>query len=441
MSQVRKLSRGVRRRNEKLARLRKVVRKNLAIVAVDLADRRQAAVVSDHDSVVLGRRMFSGSAWVMDEIVDWALPIARAAGFKGVVVACEPTGHRWKPIYERCRARRVGLVCVQPMLVHRSREGENYTKSRSDFGDAAIIARLAAELRCYLPYAPEGPWARLRHLGSRRNRLITRASAARQGVKDLLGCVWPAVLETAAQPADSLTWRAAVSVSADPDQIRAMGHDAFARAVVDELPRWGAKRVSRRIFEAIFAAAKAPGGVDWDRIAAAERVGFLMADWRRAIAELAEVEARMVALLEELHLRHLVETVAGLSAIGAAQILSETGDPGRYDCPRTWVKHAGVCPMANESGRFRGQTKVSGRGRPGLRTAAWRAVMGALRHNRVYQDRYGRLTTRATNRLKDAQARTALAAGLLRQLYVVVTRKVAWDPAIAVGLEKEAPAA
>jgi transposase len=431
----------VRRRNEKLARLRKVVRKNLAIVAVDLADRRQAAVVTDHDSAVLGRRMFSGSAWVIDEIVDWALPIAQAAGFRGVVVACEPTGHRWKPIYERCRARHIGLVCVQPMLVHRSREGENYTKSRSDYGDAVIIARLTAELRCYLPYAPEGPWARLRHLGSRRNRLITRASAARQATKDLLGCVWPAVLETAAQPADSLTWRAAVSVSADPDQIRAMGYDAFAQAVTDELPRWGGKRLTRRICEAVFAATKAPGGVEWDRIAAAERVGFLIADWRRALAELAEVEARMVALLEELHLRHLVETVAGLSAIGAAQILSETGDPGRYDCPRTWVKHAGVCPMANESGRFRGQTKVSGRGRPGLRTAGWRAVMGALRHNRVYQDRYGYLTTRSTNRLKDAQARTALVAGLLRQLYVVVTRQVAWDPAIAAGLEKEAPAA
>jgi transposase len=431
----------VRRRNEKLAGLRQVVRKNLAIVAIDLADRRQAAVVTDHDSMVLGRRMFSGSAWVIDEILEWAMPIAKTAGFRGVVVACEPTGHRWKPVYEHCRGRKVGLVCVQPMLVHRSREGENYTKGRSDYGDAAIIARLSAELRCYLPYAPEGPWARLRHLGSFRNRLINRAAAARQGVKDLLGCVWPAVLETAAQPADSLTWRAAVSVSADPKRIQAMGYDAFAKAVREELPRWGAKRLSRRICEAIFAAAGTPGGVEWDRAATAERVGFLVADWRRAVADLVEVEARMVAILEELHLRHLVCTIPGLSAIGAAQILSETGDPGRYDCAKTWAKHAGVCPVANESGRFRGQTKVSGRGRPGLRTAAWRVVMVALRHNAVYQARHAHLTGRSTNPLNDAQARIALVAGLLRQLYVVVTRKVAWDPAIAAGLEREASAA
>jgi transposase len=136
-----------------------------------------------------------------------------------------------------------------------------------------------------------------------------------------------------------------------------------------------------------------------------------------------------------------VETIPGLSAVGAAQILSETGDPDRYDCAKTWAKHAGVCPIPNESGRFKGQTKVSGRGRPGLRTAAWRAVMGALRHNAVYQARHSHLTTRTSNGLNDTQARTALAAGLLRQLYVVVARKLAWDPAIAAGVVKEAPAA
>ena len=45
------VTRGVRRRNERLARLREIVRPELAIVAVDLASATQAAVVCDHDSV------------------------------------------------------------------------------------------------------------------------------------------------------------------------------------------------------------------------------------------------------------------------------------------------------------------------------------------------------------------------------------------------------
>ncbi|MGH2732163.1 MAG: IS110 family transposase [Actinomycetota bacterium] len=68
----------------------------------------------------------------------------------------EPTGHRWKPLLDRSRARDVELACVQPLLVHRAREGEDFTKDRSDFKDARIIARLAGELRCYVPLGARG---------------------------------------------------------------------------------------------------------------------------------------------------------------------------------------------------------------------------------------------------------------------------------------------
>jgi transposase len=62
-------------------------------------------------------------------------------------------------------------------------------------------------------------------------------------------------------------------------------------------------------------------------------------------------------------------------------------------------------------------------------------VWGALPHNAVYTARYTHLRTRADNPLRDGQARAAIAAALLRQLFVVVTRRVAWDPTIAAGKE------
>lgn len=429
------LTRGDRRRNDKLARLRSIVQPDLAIVGIDLASAKQAAVVADHDSITLGRRMFDGDPWVIDEILDWALPIAREAGFAGVVVGCEPTGHRWKPVLERCGTRGVEVVCVNPMLVHRGREEEDFTRDRSDFKDSTIIARRVAERHCYVPYALEGDWCRLRHLGARRNDQLVEAGAARQQLRDLLECVWPAVLRTAAHPLTSTTWRAAMAVSCDPAAITAMGFDAFADAVTDELARWGGQRRNLRILRAVWAAAAAPGGIERERPAATERAADAIRDWRRALDELDHVETRMLDVLDTLGLTELVATIEGLSPVGAAAILAETGDPARYDSARTWVKHAGLCPRANESGTFAGQTTVSGRGRPALRTAAWRAVWGALPHNSVWAARYHHLRTRADNPLRDGQARAAIAAALLRQLFVVVTRRVAWNPAIAAGEE------
>jgi len=437
VSNGRSLTRGDRRRNEKLARLRSIVRPDLAIVGIDLASAKQAAVIADHDSITLGRRMFDGDPWVIDDILDWALPIAAEAGFAGVVVGCEPTGHRWKPLLERCRARGVELVCVNPMLVHRGREEEDFTRDRSDFKDSTIIARRVADRHCYIPYALEGHWCRLRHLGARRNDQLVEAGSARQQLRDLLECVWPAALAAAADPLDAITWRAAMAVSCDPAEILAMGYDSFAEAVRAELGRWGGQRRCLRILQAIWAAAHEPGGVERERPAALERAACAIRDWRRALDELDDVEGRMLAVLDALDLTGLVTTIDGLSAVGAAAILAEAGDPARFDCARTWVKHAGLCPRANESGTFTGQTKVSGRGRPALRTAAWRAVWGALRHNAVYAARYQHLRTRTDNPLRDGQARAAIAAALLRQLFVVVTRRVAWDPAIAAGHRHE----
>ncbi|WP_166487349.1 IS110 family transposase [Geodermatophilus obscurus] len=72
----------------------------------------------------------------------------------------------------------VRLVCVQPLLVGRAREAEDFTRNKNDDSDAVIIARLVTELRCYLPERAEPAWARLRHLGARRAGLVLAAGAA-----------------------------------------------------------------------------------------------------------------------------------------------------------------------------------------------------------------------------------------------------------------------
>ena len=120
--------------------------------------------------------------------------------------------------------------------------------------------------------------------------------------------------------------------------------------------------------------------------------------------------------------------------MGAAAILAETGDPARFATSRALVKHAGLCPRDNASGAHQGKTSISGRGRPALRLAAWRAVWAAMPNNPVMAARFTYLTTREHNRLARQQARTACAAALLRWIHAVITQQTAWDPAIAAGI-------
>jgi transposase len=226
-----------------------------------------------------------------------------------------------------------------------------------------------------------------------------------------------------------------------PERLTRLGLARFEAAVRRELPRWGGQRRRRAIIAGVYAALVDPRGVMLQRPGALERGRDVLADWRSARTRVADVEVRMVGVLDELHVTELVTSIAGVSAVGAAAILAETGDPTRFDSPRALVKHAGLCPRDNSSGTFTGRSRISRRGRPGLRLAAWRAVWAALAHNPVMAARYRYLTTRDHNRLTDGQARAAIAAALLRWLHVIVTQQVKWDPAIAGAGATEMPAA
>jgi hypothetical protein len=336
----------------------------------------------------------------------------------------------------------MGFVCVQSLRVHLAREADDYTRDKTDHKDAVVIGKLIARLDCYLPERADADWARLRHLGARRARLVTEATSCQQQIADLLGCCWPGALASAAKPLESTTWLACLSVvvdaGADLSTLAATGLDAFTTAARAQLPRFGVTRLYHRIVRGFFAALTDPAGVSAQRPGALERAGMVLADWQHARARLADVESRMVGVLDAMGLTALMCSIPGLSAVGAAVILAETGDLSRFASARSVVKHAGLNPAENTSATFRGQTRLSRRGRPGLRLAAWRAVWGALPHNSVLHAKFTHLTRRDTDRLAPAQARAACAATLLRWLHAIVTRREPFHPDIAAGLLRPA---
>jgi transposase len=180
-----------------------------------------------------------------------------------------------------------------------------------------------------------------------------------------------------------------------------------------------------------------------------------LGDLQRTRAQLRAVEADMAAVLGELGLSRLAD-IPGLTAVGAAAILAETGDPRRYDSSSSLVKHAGLSPSGNASGAFEGQAHISRRGRPGLRLTVWRAIWPLLIHNSVMAAKYAAMiaaadaaaaqaaqaqpgtgsrqaSAAAAAQARRAKARVACAASLLRWIYSMVVHDTSWDPDVASG--------
>jgi transposase len=204
-----------------------------------------------------------------------------------------------------------------------------------------LIARLTAQLRCYVPEPVDPIWARLRHLGARRDQLIGEASSQIQQIRDLLECVWPAALDTAQQPFRSQTWTVALTVIVDRDAGRVRSDPTSRAGPVrarspprDHPPRRAAtlpadpapavhradrsRRRDRSPHWSVGAGAAVAGRLAAHHTAAGRRRN---ADDRRAR------RARPTGL---------ATSIPGLSAVGAAAILAQTGDPAASPPPAPW---------------------------------------------------------------------------------------------------------
>lgn len=266
MAQRSGLTRGDRRRNNRIETLRAVVRPDRAILSIDLGEDKQVAALMDHDGRVLGRRVVTAKAHALGGLLEWSAVQAVKHGFAGLLVGCEPTGHRWRSVMQLADDAGAGFVCVQSLKVHLAREADDYTRDKTDHKDAVLIGKLISRLDCYLPERADADWARLRHLGQRRFRLVGEMVMCRNQISDLLSCSWPAALECAVKPLESTTWLCCLAVTTDrcngdPARLHKLGRDRFFAAVRRELPRFGAQRVCHKVASRFFDALTDDRGV------------------------------------------------------------------------------------------------------------------------------------------------------------------------------------
>ena len=367
------VSRGDRNRNARLARLRVLVPATNAIVGIDLADSKQMVVVTDHDSKVLARKTFRCRAWDLGAALDWAGRQASSQrASPGSRWRVSRPGHRWRVLGQLAAERGMPFVCVQPMLTSWARRSEDLTFDKTDEKDAVIIARLAAQLRCYVPEPVDETWGRLRHLGARREQLLVDdgqpgpADAGAAGVC-LAGGVGDRAAAVSLLDLDRGDERRASAVTAGTWPAPAgWAWPGWSRGADGRSPAAAGKEPCLRIVRLLFAAAADPAGVTAHRPGALERVALLLADLLETHRRLGDTEARMID-----HPRRAQSYRAG--HLDHRPVRDRRGrDPGRDRRPdrfataRALVKHAGLAPREKLSRHLHRphQTDRAGPARP-----------------------------------------------------------------------------
>lgn len=366
---------------------------------------------------------FSNDSEGFQRAREWAVELAVRYDKAQIVMGLEPTGHYWFCLAAWMVSNGISVVQVNPYAVKQTKEVEDNSQLKDDTKDPKLIANLVKDGNFGMPYLPEKLYAELRRLSMFReqltedrirfiNRMHREMKIYFPEYKDALGKVDGAfsleLLKQAPFPEDL--------VALGEPGIRQIWHDAKLRG-----------RGYSRAGE-ILRYAQASIGIRDGACAGRMSVKWFVEKILELDSQLADLEEQISQKCQEIPHADKIEEISGIGATTLSGILAEIGDISRFDDVREIQKLSGLGLVASSSGKHKGETRISHRGRKRLRYWLFQAAKSVVAHAEEFKELHAYYTTRPENPLKKMQSLIVIACKLLRVIYTILTRGTAYDP-------------
>ncbi len=406
--------------NEKILQ----VTEETLIIGVDIASETHYARAFDHRGIEIGRLLkFSNDAEGFGQFTTWVGAIKEKCDKTKVMVGMEPTGHYWFNIAQQLKDHSMKIVLVNPFHVKRSKELDDNNPTKNDRKDPKTIAMLVKDGRYMEPYIPEGIYSELRTAMETRWQIVKQLNGIRNRVKRWISIYFPEFNQVFGD------WegKAALIVLQEfptPARLLEKGVEGIIdRWKQDKLRAVGVKRAN-----GLIEAARLSVGVREGIMAAENDLINLLENYE---LQMKQYE-RTMNMVEQLvkHIPGLDEMVKikGVGLITAAGFIAEVGDITRFEHPRQIQKLAGLNLKENSSGKHKGRSSISKRGRRHLRSLLFQAIMPLVAKNQEFRELHRYYTTRSQNPLKKKQSLILLSCKLIRVFFALLTKGVAFDP-------------
>ena len=399
------------------------ITENLLIVGIDVGCLTHYARAFDWRGREVSRVFkFTNCRDQFEQFLRWMRKVARENGKKKILVGLEPTGHYWFALAQFLEENRIGISMVNPYHVKQTKELDDNNQTKNDQKDPKVIAKLVIDGRFSYPYVPMGIYADLRnfhnmYLDCNKNLIKVKNKLARwfniwfpeygEVFKDMGAKSSLMLLEKARTP------DAVIALGADG--INAIWREVKLRAV-------GMKRAQR-----IVEAAKRSIGRKDGRRSASFELEMLLADYCKIKSQLDRVMAELEELCKEIPAAEQMLAIKGIGLKTVVGFLAEVGDIGRFQTPKQIQKLAGLALKENSSGKHKGETSISRRGRKRLRTVLFTAAISLIGKNEAWQTLHQHYTQRLNNPLKKKQSVVAISCKLIRIFFTLLSKGVAYD--------------
>jgi transposase len=408
-----------RTQNEKILQ----IKNDTLVVGVDIAKTWHYARAFDNRGIELGKLLrFENSAQGFVLFDAWVQEIQQKHGMTEAIVGFEPTTHYWFNLGDHLKARGHKLAILNPYHVKCARELDDNTPSKSDQKDPKTIAMLVKDGRYRDVYIPDGSYQELRELVRERERIQERLGSLSNQIVRWLDIHFPEFVTVFKNWRGKAAWIALRRFST-PERMAEAGAQEILLAWREEMKRPSLKRA-----QALCSIAEQSIGRTEGSVSAVMSLQNIMTEYELLMMQMEQVEdAMQESLIEIPHAAELL-AIKGVGMVAVAIFVSEIGDIRRFKDPRQLIKYAGLNLRANSSGKYKGKTTISKRGRSRLRHALYQTMIPILATNEEFRSLHQRNLTRIQNPLTKMQSLIALCGKLLRVIFALLKKGTKYDP-------------
>lgn len=407
------------KQNEKILQLTE----QILIVGVDIAKEKHVARAQDYRGIQYGKALyFENSFEGFERFECWLKELATQKNKSDWIIGMEPTGHYWLPFAYWLMDNQYKVVVVNPAHVKKSKELDDNSPTKNDVKDARVISRLIQDGRYSEPHLPEGIYADLREGMNMYEQLMKDLQAVQGRVHQWIDRYYPEYLKVFAN------WEGKASIQIlkmglFPEEIAEMDEHQILMEIRKEVKRGiGLKKV-RHLKEV----SSQSVGIKEARSMARVKIKTLMDQYALLHEKINQVLEMVKELITPIAGVKEMTDINGIGEITIASFLAQTGELNKYTHPEQLIKLAGLNLKLATSGKWKGKTVITKRGRPKLRALLFKVILPLVHHNPAFKALHEYFTTRKENPLKKKQSLIALCCKLIRILFAVGTKQVAFS--------------
>ncbi|MDQ0258121.1 transposase [Evansella vedderi] len=393
------------------------------IIGIDVAKEKHVARAQNDRGLEFGKRLvFENRIHGFEQLLEWAERHAKRNKKNHIIFGVEPTGHYWLNLAYYLTAKGFDFVVVNPMHVKKSKELDDNSPTKNDTKDAKVIAQLIKDGRYSVPNLLEGVYAELREGVKVRDQLTQQLVIIEGRIQNMIDRYFPEFSDVFGDW-DGKAAFCTLKLFPFPSQIVEMTPEEVLQKWKPYVQRGvGIKRATKLVE----AAKKSVGlniGVHFAKI----EMSNLLEQYEMFNRQLEELDQKLEEVVRTIPGANEMIEITGLGVTTVTTFISEVGDLTKYRHPQQVVNLAGFSLRENSSGKYKGKTTITKRGRSKLRRALYLAIRPLVAHNPTFKALHHYYTNRSDKPLKKQQSLIALCCKLIRVLFVIGQRQCQFD--------------